>query len=618
MDLRYCEICGVAIAPSADGTADEGAICDRCFQSRKVIIPPDDASGGASAPIEVPVSRPSAPVEVPVSRPSAPAPTGGAVEVPVSRPVDENVRFICCYCQSELQIKAVRKRTKIKCPKCGELFYLTPEGLAEPAGAPPVAVAPAPAPEPPTPTPPVAPIVPPVVSDSDPTPTPIGVKAISPAELGVAPAPAGQPEDSVAVVASELDGGEGGESGADPLAEFNPRHDFFSEVPERSDRGSIASEVLEAADDGSAVDGYDPSEVDGEGLTAAALGIGSVRPDIGLSPEDEPPPDLEDSGEYELAPLEEMDEISRAEKARRWKRAKGKGAKFRKAAKGAKPLRMKKGITAKRVPAVKRSGPVVARKVVRRAPEPPPPPRELPPSLEPVAPADPEAVVPPENADGVTPVDRDDEARRALWTGAILIGVPLLISLPLFVSTVRGKGFAVRGAIGNALQGVGSKVGAGVQKVGDQSLGAGAFGTGPLPIAGGAADGGGGGTPDGGSSGSGGSDDDAGSGGSGEGAGSEGAGPGDAGSGGSEGAGAGDGRTGPGDAGAGDADAGDTGDAGGTDEPSGTGGTDDAGAGDGSGAGDGAGDPPPAGGDDDLPPGFGEPPPDNPPGEDGG
>src|SRR5688572_4946137 len=41
------------------------------------------------------------------------------------------VQFTCCYCHSLLRLRAVGKRTRIKCPKCNDHFYLNPDGRIE-------------------------------------------------------------------------------------------------------------------------------------------------------------------------------------------------------------------------------------------------------------------------------------------------------------------------------------------------------------------------------------------------------------------------------------------------------------------------------------------------------
>lgn len=91
--LVYCEICGVLIkGPQSQAPIPEGVICDGCFESRRAVVT--------------------------TTEPVAPE-SGGMVQ------------FNCCYCHSLLRLKAVAKRTRIKCPKCADAFYLNPDGRLE-------------------------------------------------------------------------------------------------------------------------------------------------------------------------------------------------------------------------------------------------------------------------------------------------------------------------------------------------------------------------------------------------------------------------------------------------------------------------------------------------------
>lgn len=91
MALVYCEICGVLIkgAPGAEGP--EGVICEGCFASRRVT--PQDPGGEPSEP--------------------------------------EVLQFTCCYCQSLLRLRPVDRRTRVRCPQCGDTFYLHADGRIE-------------------------------------------------------------------------------------------------------------------------------------------------------------------------------------------------------------------------------------------------------------------------------------------------------------------------------------------------------------------------------------------------------------------------------------------------------------------------------------------------------
>ncbi len=90
MALAYCEVCGVLLPGEAGGDLPEGVICDACFASRRVVVEPE-------------------------TMPSA----GDAVE------------FSCVYCKSVLRVAAVAKRTKVRCPKCSETFFLQEDGSVE-------------------------------------------------------------------------------------------------------------------------------------------------------------------------------------------------------------------------------------------------------------------------------------------------------------------------------------------------------------------------------------------------------------------------------------------------------------------------------------------------------
>ncbi|MBX3470104.1 MAG: hypothetical protein KF878_24780 [Planctomycetes bacterium] len=93
MALVYCEICGVLIkGPQGHAPVPEGVICDECFASRRAVVT-DEAPA---------------------------APESGAM-----------VQFNCCYCRSLLRLRAVAKRSRIKCPKCNDSFYLHPDGRIE-------------------------------------------------------------------------------------------------------------------------------------------------------------------------------------------------------------------------------------------------------------------------------------------------------------------------------------------------------------------------------------------------------------------------------------------------------------------------------------------------------
>jgi DNA-directed RNA polymerase subunit M/transcription elongation factor TFIIS len=94
--MDYCEVCGVLIANTA---ATGGvAICERCLATRRVV--PETDSG---------LDR------------VAPAPAGAA----------ERIQFPCPSCKSILQLPPVKKRTKIKCPRCAHDFAMTAEGKLE-------------------------------------------------------------------------------------------------------------------------------------------------------------------------------------------------------------------------------------------------------------------------------------------------------------------------------------------------------------------------------------------------------------------------------------------------------------------------------------------------------
>src|SRR5690242_3678512 len=88
MALQYCQVCGVLIPNAPPGV--DATICERCFSTRRLIVPGEDE--GSSGPKQ------------------AAAP--------------ERVQFTCPSCQSLLQLPPVKKRTKIKCPRCSVDFYM--------------------------------------------------------------------------------------------------------------------------------------------------------------------------------------------------------------------------------------------------------------------------------------------------------------------------------------------------------------------------------------------------------------------------------------------------------------------------------------------------------------
>ena len=92
MNIDYCEVCGVVIQ-SGQGpvTLPEGVICASCFETRRVVDTQQ---------------------------------TTGEL-------IDGLVQFDCCYCHSLLRLKAVTKRTRVRCPKCSDAFYLHEDGRIE-------------------------------------------------------------------------------------------------------------------------------------------------------------------------------------------------------------------------------------------------------------------------------------------------------------------------------------------------------------------------------------------------------------------------------------------------------------------------------------------------------
>lgn len=90
MALVYCEICGVLIKGQG-AQSPEGVICEGCFASRRVV---PEESGADAAGTDV-------------------------------------LQFACCYCQSLLRLKPVERRTRVRCPQCGDTFYLHADGRIE-------------------------------------------------------------------------------------------------------------------------------------------------------------------------------------------------------------------------------------------------------------------------------------------------------------------------------------------------------------------------------------------------------------------------------------------------------------------------------------------------------
>ena len=91
MALVYCEICGVLIKGAAGAEGPEGVICEGCFASRRVT--PEESS--------------------------------------VSSGETDVLQFTCCYCQSLLRLRPVDRRTRVRCPQCGDTFYLHADGRIE-------------------------------------------------------------------------------------------------------------------------------------------------------------------------------------------------------------------------------------------------------------------------------------------------------------------------------------------------------------------------------------------------------------------------------------------------------------------------------------------------------
>jgi hypothetical protein len=89
--LVYCEICGVLIKGPPGAEGPEGVICEGCFASRRV------------------------------------TPEGGTPALTDS----DVLQFTCCYCQSLLRLRPVDRRTRVRCPQCGDTFYLHADGRIE-------------------------------------------------------------------------------------------------------------------------------------------------------------------------------------------------------------------------------------------------------------------------------------------------------------------------------------------------------------------------------------------------------------------------------------------------------------------------------------------------------
>lgn len=104
MALQYCQVCGVLI-PNAPAGVD-ATICEKCFGTRKLIIAGDETSDIPRTP--------------------------GTNATTVS---PDRVQFGCPSCQSVLALAPVKKRTKIKCPRCTADFYLYPDGQIESSGS---------------------------------------------------------------------------------------------------------------------------------------------------------------------------------------------------------------------------------------------------------------------------------------------------------------------------------------------------------------------------------------------------------------------------------------------------------------------------------------------------
>lgn len=92
MALSYCEVCGALIRGEPAADLPDGVICEDCYASRRVVV--------AEEP-----------------------------EAEAARPA--TVEFGCVYCKSVLRVHAVAQRTKVRCPKCSETFFMNPDGSIE-------------------------------------------------------------------------------------------------------------------------------------------------------------------------------------------------------------------------------------------------------------------------------------------------------------------------------------------------------------------------------------------------------------------------------------------------------------------------------------------------------
>lgn len=351
---------------------------------------------------------------------------------------DAFTQFPCCYCRSLLRLKPVAKRTRIRCPRCDDHFYLHPDGRVEAKleGSTTAVMA--------TPqlTPPLTPAA--------------GTRA-SPTSQG-AVAPAEPPPDKTQPLKRLTPG----EDQSALLEGLKPRRmDFLENVPDRP---------------------KDEPQVDLSAYAARTPSRTAPRPAPPALPTRPaaPPDSPEDSGPLELLPQD----VGPGAAPARPRPARLRDSEEGQVDLGAEELKRKtkkyvKGAGAEAEPSATRTTKRRAREDGRTggsAPE-----------LEPVPSSrrttekrkvEPE---PPPSARGAD--DRDkraaeaaarakelerQQARGALGSGVLLLLViaPLGIALLLVSMTTRGAGFATRGVFGEKLRDVGAAADRGVRSFG--------------------------------------------------------------------------------------------------------------------------------------------------------
>ncbi len=356
---------------------------------------------------------------------------------------DAFTQFPCCYCRSLLRLKPVAKRTRIRCPRCDDHFYLHPDGRVEAKleGSTTAVMA--------TPhlTPPLTPAA--------------GTRAGTPPGGALTP-PAEPPPDKTQPL-KRLAPGESDQHAL--LDGLKPkRMDFLEGVPDRPKE--------EAQVDLSAYATRTPSRT-------------APRPAPPALPTRPAPDAAEDSGPLELLPHDVGPGNAPAPRPRQ---AKLRDSEEGQVDLGAEELKRKtkkyvKGAGGEAEPSATRTTKRRAQQDDRRSAGSAPEPEPVPSSRRTTEKRKVEPEPPPSSRTGGSAEERDkraaeaaararelerQQARGALGSGVLLLLViaPLGIALLLVSMTARGAGFATRGVFGEKLRDLGAAADRGVRSFG--------------------------------------------------------------------------------------------------------------------------------------------------------